>query len=379
MEHLRTAARLAARLLLHERGRLVTAIGGVAFALLLMFVQLDFRNALLDSSLELLRQIDADILVVSKNKRPFLARKQIPRERLYQALSIDGVQSAHPLWLDLVFWKNFENGQERPIRLIAFEPGDPLFLNDEVNRSVDALRRRGTVIVDRRSRRSYGEMALGPAQLERREVEVVGRFPLGSDFESDGNVITSYATFSEVSRRGSAKIELAAVKVEPGAAIHPIVRAMRDALPTDVRVYSKSELIERDLEYWRRGTPLSIILNAGVALGFAVGVVICYQILYTDVLDHMAEFATLKAMGYADAYIRRVVIVEGWVLAVLGFLPAYVFAGGVQRLLGWLTGLPIRPSAGDALLVLGLSVGMCTVAGVLAVRKLAQVDPAELF
>jgi putative ABC transport system permease protein len=121
------------------------------------------------------------------------------------------------------------------------------------------------------------------------------------------------------------------------------------------------------------------MLLVGLALGFSVGVVICYQILYTDVLDDLKEFATAKAMGYDDAYSYGVVITEAWVLALLGIGPSLLLGAGLQRLLGLLTGLPVRFSWGSALLVLLLSVGMCNLSGLIAMRKVQELDPAELF
>lgn len=375
----RSALVFASRLLVHERGRLLSAIGGVTFALLLMIMQMDFRNALLDSSLELLHQIDADVVVMHKEKRPFLARRRMPNERLYQALAVDGVEGAYPMWLALVFWKNLETGAERPIRLVGFSPSDPLFRIPEVNAHREALRERGTALMDSRSRDSYGFAGPGPAQVARREIEVIGTFPLGTDFEADGNLIVGDETFFELSGRPRDSMEIAAVQLAPGADPEAVAEAMRAVLPTDVRVFTKAGLLQRDLEYWESGTPLSIILIVGVVLGFAVGVVICYQILYTDVLDHLPQFATLKAMGYGNHYIRLVVVSEGWLLGVVGFVPSLLIGSGIQKVLGFVTGLPVRFSVNGALLVLVLSVGMCTLAGLLAVRKVEHVDPAELF
>jgi putative ABC transport system permease protein len=124
---------------------------------------------------------------------------------------------------------------------------------------------------------------------------------------------------------------------------------------------------------------VSLILLIGVALGFAVGVVICYQILYTDVLDHLAEFATLKAIGYSDRYIQGVVFMEAVVLAGLGFVPAIGLGFALLAMLRAMSGLPAFLSAGDMLTVGALSLGMCTLAGALALRKVRLLDPAELF
>jgi putative ABC transport system permease protein len=376
---LRTAPLFSWRLLLHERGRLLTSVGGITFALMLMQMQLGFRNALLDSSLELVRRLDTDIVVINKTKRPFLKRETMPAERLYQALSVEGVEAAYPLWLALLYWKNQETGGERPIRVIGFRPGTPVFRIDAVNAAADALLQPGTALIDERSRKDYGHVTTGPAYVSRRKIEIVGTFPLGSDFEVDGNLIVAEDTFFELADQSRQRIELALVRLAPGANRKAVVQRLRAALPGDVSVLSKPELEARDLEYWKRGTPISVILLVGVALGFAVGVVICYQILYNDVLDHLREFATLKAMGYGDRYIGCVVIVEAWVLSVLGFLPSVVLGWLMMRGLGLWSGLPAGLTAANVFGVGGISLSMCTLAAALALRKVRLLDPAELF
>lgn len=369
----------AMRLLLHERSRTLASIGGVAFALLLMLLQVGFRNALLDSALELLRQLDADVIVISKEKRPFLRRDWMPRERLYQAHSARGVTEVSPLWMSLTHWTNLDTRTLHPIRMIGFDPAKPTFLIDEVNEKAPALRRLGTALIDEHSRASYGPIGPGRAEVERREIEVVGTFPLGTDFEVDGNLLVSEETFFDLTGYFFNLVEAALVHVAPGADVDMVVFELTQLLPTDVRTFTKEQLLERDREYWETETPISVILLVGVSLGFAVGIVICYQILYTEVLDHLAEFATLKAMGYGDRFIQLSVVVEAWVLSVLGFVPAVVVGWLMLQLLGLMSGLPASLGWADVRNIFLLSVGMCTFASLLALRKVRVLDPAELF
>jgi len=369
----------ALRLLLHERSRTLASIGGVAFALLLMLLQVGFRNALLDSALELLRRLDADVIVISKEKRPFLSRDWMPRERLYQALSTRGVEEVSPLWMALTRWTNLDTRTLHPIRLIGFDPNKPTFLIDEVQEKKEQLRRLDTALVDAHSRASYGPIGPGRAEVNRREIEVVGTFPLGTDFEVDGNLLVSEETFFDLTGFYFNLVEAGLVQLAPGADIDMVVYELTRLLPTDVRAYTKQQLIERDREYWETGTPISVIQLVGVTLGFAVGVVICYQILYTEVLDHLSEFATLKAMGYGDRFIQLAVVVEALVLSVLGFVPAIVVGWVAIALLGAATGLPASLSWSDTSNILLLSVGMCVGASLLALRKVRVLDPADLF
>lgn len=376
---IRRATVFSTRLLIHERGRLIASVSGVTFALLLIFLQLGFRNALLDSALELLRQVDADILVINKEKDPFLKRTPMHHERLYQALAADGVETAAPLWLALREWKNIKEDTLHPIRIIGFNPDMPTFLIDAVRENAHKLKRIGTALLDNRSRSSYGELPAGKAQVNLREIEIVGTFPLGTDFEVDGSLLVSDETFFELTGKSPKWTEIALLKLFPGTDPGPVLDQLARVLPGDVRAFSKAQLIDRDLAYWRAGTPISVILLVGVALGFAVGVVICYQILYTEVLDHLAEFATLKAMGYSDRYIEFVVISESVLLAVLGFIPAMLLGGGLLALLSWSSGLPAGVTIDEAARVGALALGMCTLAGLLALRKVRSLEPAELF
>ncbi len=369
----------SARLLLHEPGRTFASIGGVTFALVLMLLQVGFRNALFDSALELVNQLDADVIVISKDKRPFLRRDLMPNERLYQARSVPGVVDVAPMWIALMSWTNLETKTLHPIRLIGFDPEKRTFLIPEVNEKTRALRRFGTALIDEHSRSSYGRIGPGPAQVNQLQIEVIGTFPLGSDFEVDGSLLVSEETYFDVTGWPNDMVGAGLVQLAPGTDVDAVVREMSRVMPTDVRVYSKQGLIERDLEYWETGTPVSVILLVGVSLGFAVGVVICYQILYTEVLDHLAEFATLKAMGYGNRFIQLVVVVEALVLSLLGFVPAMALGWLMMRALGALSGLPTSLGADDAIDILLLSVGMCVGASLLALRKVRVLDPAELF
>jgi putative ABC transport system permease protein len=248
-----------------------------------------------------------------------------------------------------------------------------------VNAALQRLKLPGTALVDRRSRKEYGRIGLGPAQVERRPIEVVGTFSLGSDFEVDGNLIVSDATFFDLTYYPIEYVEVALLQLAPGTDLSGVASELGRVLPTDVAVYSKEDLYERDISYWERKTPISFILLAGVVLGFAVGVVSCSQILYTSVVDHLREFATLKAMGYSGSFLRWVVIVEAWTISLLGLLPGALVSAAMLYGLSEAKGLPAHFSWSDLLQVLLLSLGMCTVAGVTALQRVAKLDPAELY
>ncbi|MEE3326564.1 MAG: ABC transporter permease DevC [Myxococcota bacterium] len=379
MNRLLAPFRLALQLLTHERRRLFACVGGISFALILMLLQVGFRSALLDSAVELLRQLDADIVVMDKEKDPFLSRDPMPRERVYQALSVPGVAESTPVWVGLLNWRNHETNTFHPIRVIGTDPDRYSFLMDGLEENRDALKQLDHALVDRRSRSSYGDLNPDPAQIGTHQVKIAGQIDLGTDFEADGTMLVSEETYFRMTGIPQHEVEMALLKLEPNANPDRVAAALRQALPTDVTALTKEALLARDLEYWETGTPISVILLVGVALGMLVGVIICYQVLYTEVLDHLPEFATLKAMGYSNRFLEGVVLSEAVILSFLAVIPALLFASAMLAVLGWMSGLSTGLNASQMVQISLFSLGMCCFAAFLALGKIRRLDPAELF
>jgi putative ABC transport system permease protein len=114
-------------------------------------------------------------------------------------------------------------------------------------------------------------------------------------------------------------------------------------------------------------------------MGMIVGAVIVYQILYTDVTDHLSEYATLKAMGHGDRFLFSIVLNEALILSVLGFLPGFAIAQALYVATHRSTHLPIAMTVERVAFVLSMTMGMCILSGALAMRKLKSADPAEIF
>jgi len=170
------------------------------------------------------------------------------------------------------------------------------------------------------------------------------------------------------------------LKVAPGADPELVAHRLRQILPaSDTRVLARSAMIEAELDDQQRKRPIGFVFSLGVVIGVIVGLVIIYQVLTTDVQDHLAEYATLKAMGYGHRWFLGLVFEEAFILAALGFLPGILVASGLYALAATAAGLPIAMSWSRPLVVFGLTLLMCAVSGAVATRRLAQADPADLF
>ena len=137
--------------------------------------------------------------------------------------------------------------------------------------------------------------------------------------------------------------------------------------------------MDNEIRFWDTSTPIGYIFSVGTIMGFVVGTIICYQIIYADIADHMSEFATLKAMGYRDRFFVGLVLQMSLYLSIIGYIPGA--CGQLDDLPGPgpRHGTLLEMKFSHAALVLALTLGMCMASGCLALRKLLAADPAELF
>ncbi len=182
--------------------------GGIGFAVLLMLMQLGFEQAFFDSSLEVIRGLDGDILIQSAHKYQFATRDPFPRSDLDIARKVPGVASARALyadWFDF-FWKNPYDGKVFLVRAFGFDPDAPVFRYPDVNANREKLKDPNTVLVDRRARHFLGmDGGATESEINGIKVKIVGNFALGPDFQSDGTVITSERTFYQLAPRPGRK------------------------------------------------------------------------------------------------------------------------------------------------------------------------------
>jgi len=369
-----------------ERVRLVIALVGIAFAAILMFMQLGFQAALYDSTTRFHQSLKGDLVLISATSKSLGYMNSFSWRRLYQTLSFDGVESASPVYVGFSDWKNPYKGNFRTIYLYGFELGKPTFNFPEIDQYINQLKLKENILFDRASRLEYGPIAVNFAkrpittELGGKQVNVVGLFTLGPSFGADGNVIMSDFNFLEIfPQRRLGEIEIGLVQLKPEADPQALLGRMRAILPNDVKILTHQEFIEFEKHYWQTSTAIGFIFTLGVGMGFTVGTVIVYQILYADVSEHLAEYATLKAIGYKNAYLEFVVFQEAMILAFLGYIPGFAVSLGLYDLAKSATFLPLGMQFNRALLVLILTFVMCSISGLIAVRRLRKADPADIF
>jgi putative ABC transport system permease protein len=370
-----------------EKSRFLVALSGIAFADVLMFMQLGFQTALYDSNTRLHRSIDADIFLISPQARNLANLSTFSRRRLYQASDVPGVKSVEGMYINFLDWKNPQTRKKTNILVMGFNPDKQVFNLPEVNDQLQAIKLPDTVLFDRASRGDYQEAIAQidqnkpvTTEIERRTITIPGLFKVGASFIADGTLMTSDQNFLRLfPQRQPGSVSLGLLQLKPGYDTQQIANTLKSHLSDDIKVLTREELIALEKDYWQKNTAIGFIFSLGVTMGFLVGVIIVYQVLSTDVNTHMKEYATFKAMGYRNIYLLGVVFEQSIIMAILGFIPGLTVSFGLYAITANATNLPLYMTLARAILVQILTIVMCMISGAIATRKVQAADPADMF
>jgi putative ABC transport system permease protein len=381
----------------YQRVRLLVAILGVSFSIILIFTQLGLRAMLFNGVTLLPENLNGDLYLISSYTE-VIRDSSFPNIYLYQADAVEGVADVRPLyasvgrWVDPKLLKTTDTEEvdadieSSTMQIIAFNPNKPVLNLPEVNQQLNLLAVPGSILYDRLSKSKSGnitQLFTNQGQvssiLDNRRVTVVGMFNLGSTFYFDSVAVMSDWNYKQMSEDADLdQVSLGVISLEPGANPQAVIKSIKQSLSKDVKVLTKAELAEAEVAEvatWPEGK----VLNFGAGIGFVVGIIIVYQVIYTDVSEHLPEYATLKAMGYKDRDLSLVVFQESLILAVMGFIPGYLASFGIYYLMTNFIELTVTMSPAIALRVFILNLLMCIISGAIAIKKLRTADPADIF
>lgn len=389
----RIAQRLLGRLpigwlqLRHHRARLAAAVAGVAFANMLVFVQLGIASAMNDVVRTSYSPFRADIMISPVNANTLTDGVTLARRVMYQAIAQSGVAAAAPLYVGQVTWKR-PNVPAASLIVYALPPEAKRFAGPAVAGQLDAVSAPMRTILDVLSRdvdpvwaaRASPDVPL-EFEVDGKAIAAIGSYAMGAGFGWDGSLVVSDQTFMRLVRqRSPGTPSHVLVDLAPGVALAPAIARLRATLANEpVKVRSLAQAIEDNVNFQATEVPMGSIIGAGVLLGLLVGVVIVYQVLATDVAAHLRDYATFKAIGYSHPFILGVVFEQALILAVLGFLPGLAVASAIYALLAHATDLPFSMDLWRSLSVFVGTLLACALSGALAARRLRSIDPAELF
>jgi putative ABC transport system permease protein len=378
---LRVAAQLAWRILTDEKGRTALAIAGVFIAILLVFVELGFFVAVPQGGMLVYDNMRFDLLLCSKDYVFQAEPGQFPRARLPQAAAVAGVAKATPLYFGGGKWQDPSGGIRLDVFAIAFNSTENPFAVPSIESQRAAMERPDTMLVDTSTRPPFGALTAGRVvELNGRRMTIGGAYTLGTGFLGIGVVMIDETNFQRAfPGRRLDPVNLGLVVLSPGADAAQVEADLRKALPDDVQLFTRDQLRAHEDAYWTTRTSVGLIFGSGLIVSLIVGIMVLYQTLATQITRHLPQFATLKAIGYADSYLGTVVVIEAMLIVVAAFVPATIAAMAIYALIRSETLLPVMLTMSRFTAVLVLALVMSTASALLSLGYLRRADPADVF
>ncbi len=373
-------ATLALSNIVHHGARAVLSVAGLALAVLLVYMQLGFYRSCEVSATRVYDLFAFDAALVSSQYFGISDSGTIPRTRLLQAASVQGVDSVAPVYVEFSRW--LEPRTRRSIEVLIFgaDPASQHFFVPAGLRDLSPLRRAGTVIADLEISPLYSSLSPGiVTEVGERKLEVVGGYRSGPGFAAKAVLVGSDHTFTALTDHPLNRVHLALLQIDNRAPLQEVLARIRERLPPDTQVHSRRHIEARERHYWMAVKPIGIMFTSGILIAGLVSGVILYQILSTQVRNHLGEYATLEAIGWTPHRIKALVVEEGLVYALLGYLIASAGADLLYRVLRKATSLPMDLNPARLITVLVLTLAVAALSSLLAVRQLGRTDPAELF
>jgi putative ABC transport system permease protein len=372
------AIKLGVRLLAHDKRRLIAMSASIAVGVVIMFVELGLLQGILDSQALVAHLVRGDFMVMNQARVDLHRWDSISRFELAQIAAVPGVATVTPVYQDHVSLTDPDDNRARRVIVYAFSPEElPLAIGDP-KKILAELKLSDGFLFDARSRPIFGRIRPGMnIDIDKWPLTVSGLAEMGPDIVNDGNIFMSEGQW--LARNPTANPIMGVVQLAPGASLEKVRRAIYAQTPADVVVLTPTEARRREIASTLKSAPIGILFGVGVLAGMVIGAINGYQVLYTEVSDHLAQFATLKAIGFSDRFLHGVILAQAVTLSGTGFVAGLLASILSDRYIASLTRLPIQLHLLSASAVCFATVVTCVFAGRIAMRRVDAADPASLY
>ncbi|HEY1732254.1 MAG TPA: ABC transporter permease [Terriglobales bacterium] len=369
---------LAKRNLFHDKLRLTVTLTGIVFAVVLIVIELGLFVGFTRTTSALIDHSHVDLWVTSTHV-PYL-ELGVPMNvrKVYQVEAVPGVAGVEKYIVRYTRWNRTDGGQEQ-VQVIGFDPdrswGGPW---NVVEGDVRDLRIPDGVMVDDVYKKKLGVTRIGEVfEINGHRARVVGFTHDIRSFTTAPCVFTSFRNALDYVPIEGNQTTYLLVKTEPGADIETVRQNILERVE-GVQVLTSREFSHLTQRYWTFTTGAGIAILLGAILGLMVGFVVVAQTIYATTMDHLKEFGTLKAMGAPKSYVRKVILLQALIAAVIGYSLGMLISGLAVRF-GQPAGAPIVMNGWMALGALVITLTMCAAASLISINKVTRLDPATVF
>ena len=369
---------LAVKNLIHDRIRLLITLIGIMFSVALILIQVGMFIGMTANSSTVIEHSEGDLWIMARNSQNFDMVNPFPESLVTAARSVEGVEWADKLILQFAFMR-LEDGGTEQIEVVGFD------LNGKVGRpwnvqtgDLNLLRGSDAIFVDETAFARLGQLHVGDVrELVRKKVRIAGITSGIMSFTTAPYIFTSYDTAQRiVPEQLSGKTTYIVVKARNGYPVEKLKQNLQGRF-RNYDVHTSAEWAKKTRDYWTWETGIGAGFFGNALMGFIVGLVIVSQTIYSATMEHIREYGTLKAIGARNKDIYSVILQQAGLAAIVGF----VLAAIVQVIVLLMKPITVQIAAPPLLYAFTfvLTLFMCGMAAIISVRKVASIDPVEVF
>ena len=367
--------------------KFLTALLGIIFASVLIHAQLGLRSALFESSISIFKTFNADIVMINRLSVGSTTLQGFDPNRLAIFERYAEVTATTPVRYDFVRWHYPDTRKNSWVIMLGFNPKLRVFNKEDIIANQDSLKLPSRILYDELSRKEFGPVRQDyekstsvVAFVNDKRVKISGLIKIGTSFSYDASFLTSLSTFETLSGLTTpGNIEIGLIKTATGVNAEKFLASVQDDLASDVKIYTLDGFLQLEKDYWDRSKPIGFVFGFNAMLGFFVGMLILYQILFTDVTSHLSDFSTMLALAFSYRRIRLIVFQESLILTVIGYPIGVIVSILLFAMIQSVTGLPVRMSIDRLLICFALTILMSTCSAFMAMRKLDDANPIEVY
>ena len=393
------ATPLSIQNLIHGKWRTILSVVGISIAIVLIFMQLGFLGAVTDTAVVFYDEMEFDLLACSPDYYNFVNSGRCSQDDLRTIDSASIVSNVAPLHVSLGKWNYEAKEVQRGMLILGVNPDETTFTNRDVTDKISALRQQSVILIDQTSRprflgadnkEPFSEKQIGlEIELNGIACRIADLFEIGTGLAADGATIVHQSQFQKIVPGYTGDdVSIGLIKLQDGINIAEAKTQLQEIFPVSaadkfpqvhIEILTRAEIEQREIDYWQWGTPIGFIFMAGAIVAFLVGGIIVYIVLSSDISKQIGEYATLKAMGYRNQFLAKTVLEQAFILALISYICALAVSLVLYQVVGDLAKLPIRMNVGRLVFVFASSILMSFISAMIAMRKLRQADPADLF
>jgi putative ABC transport system permease protein len=378
---------IALKMLMGNRAKYYAIIFGVSFAVMLMSQQAAIFAGLMRNMTSQIRDIQgADIWIMDPSVEFIDDITPLSENAVLQVRGVPGVAWAIRLYNGkargqfqegnfkqfILFGLDDQTLLGAPSRMVLGTPGD--------------LRRPDGLILD-----EAGYHYLFPGQpletgrvfeMNDRRAEIVGICKASPTFQTFPIAYTTYSRALRYAAQERRSLSFVLARAEEGVAPEEVCRRVEEQ--TGLLAMSQDDFSQKTMSYYMSRTGIPVNFGMTVLLGFIIGAAVAGQTFYLFTIDNLKQFGALKAMGVTNLRIIGMVLVQGLVVGVLGYMIGLGLASLFGEIVAWKlrgTGLPLADYMVWPIPIgTGLAAGLIVFASALfSLRRVLALEPASVF